>query len=82
MLCAVTGLDACCLQPSAGAHGELTGIMLIQAWHRARGNKRTKMLIPDTAHGTQSRQRRPVRLLGCEGALRARRAPLTVEGVA
>ena len=33
-------------------HGELTGIMLIQAWHRAQGNTRTKMLIPDTAHGT------------------------------
>ena len=52
MLCAVTGLEACSLQPSAGAHGELTGIMLIQAWHRAQGNTRTKMLIPDTAHGT------------------------------
>ena len=52
MLCAVTGLEACSLQPSAGAHGELTGIMLIQAWHRAQGNTRTKMLIPDSAHGT------------------------------
>ena len=45
MLCAVTGLEACSLQPSAGAHGELTGIMLIQAWHRAQGNTRTKMLM-------------------------------------
>lgn len=52
MLCEVTGLDACCLQPSAGAHGELTGIMVIQAWHRAQGRQRSKMLIPDTAHGT------------------------------
>lgn len=52
MLCEVTGLEACCLQPSAGAHGELAGIMLIQAWHRAQGRQRTKMLIPDTAHGT------------------------------
>ena len=52
MLCKVTGLEACCLQPSAGAHGELTGIMLIQAWHRSQGRQRTKMLIPDTAHGT------------------------------
>ncbi len=52
MLCAITGLDACCLQPAAGAHGELTGIMLIQAWHRAQGKQRSKMLIPDTAHGT------------------------------
>ena len=51
-LCEVTGLTACTLQPSAGAHGELTGIMLIQAWHRAQGHTRTKMLIPDTAHGT------------------------------
>lgn len=52
MLCEITGLKGCCLQPSAGAHGELAGIMLIQAWHRARGNTRSKMLIPDTAHGT------------------------------
>lgn len=52
MLCAVTGLEACCLQPSAGAHGELAGIMLIQAYHRSKGRQRTKMLIPDTAHGT------------------------------
>lgn len=52
MLCEVTGLEACCLQPSAGAHGELAGIMLMQAWHRAKGHQRTKMLIPDTAHGT------------------------------
>ena len=52
MLCAISGLEACCLQPSAGAHGELTGIMLIQACHRARGRQRSKILIPDTAHGT------------------------------
>ena len=52
MLCTVTGLDACTLQPSAGAHGELTGNMVIQAWHRAQGKPRSKMLIPSTAHGT------------------------------
>lgn len=52
MLCEITGLAGCCLQPAAGAHGELAGIMLIQAWHRARGKQRSKILIPDTAHGT------------------------------
>lgn len=52
MLCAITGLEACTLQPAAGAHGELTGIMLIRAWHKAKGNHRDKILIPDTAHGT------------------------------
>ncbi len=51
-LCEIVGLKGCTLQPSAGAHGELTGIMLIQAWHREQGHTRTKMLIPDTAHGT------------------------------
>ncbi len=51
-LCEVTGLDGCTLQPSAGAHGELTGIMLIHAWQKAQGRKPLKMLIPDTAHGT------------------------------
>ncbi len=52
MLCEVTGLEACSLQPSAGAHGELAGVMLIQAYHRANGQQRKTMLIPDTAHGT------------------------------
>ncbi len=52
LLCTVTGLAACCLQPSAGAHGELAGIMLIHARHAASGRQRRKMLIPDTAHGT------------------------------
>ncbi len=41
------------LQPAAGAHGELSGIFIIRAWHVSRGDlKRTKMLIPDSAHGT------------------------------
>lgn len=51
-LAAVTGMDAVSLQPAAGAHGELTGILLIAAYHRDRGENRRKVLIPDSAHGT------------------------------
>lgn len=52
MLKAVTGLDAASLQPAAGAHGELCGMMLFDAWFRSQGEKRDRILIPDTAHGT------------------------------
>lgn len=52
MLCEITGMDAYTLQPLAGAHGELTGMMLIAAYHRDRGNRKTEVLIPDEAHGT------------------------------
>ncbi|MGA2634762.1 MAG: aminomethyl-transferring glycine dehydrogenase subunit GcvPB [Terracidiphilus sp.] len=48
----ITGMDAITLQPAAGAHGELTGIMLVRAWHESQGNARRKVLIPDSAHGT------------------------------
>lgn len=49
----ITGLDGFTLQPAAGAHGELTGLMLIKAYHRKRGDlKRTKIIVPDSAHGT------------------------------
>src|SRR5574341_2629846 len=48
----IAGFDATTLSPAAGAHGELTGLMLIRAWHVSRGNPRKKVLIPDTAHGT------------------------------
>jgi glycine dehydrogenase subunit 2 len=48
----ITGMDAITLQPAAGAHGELTGIMLVRAWHQSQGNPRSKILIPDSAHGT------------------------------
>lgn len=49
----ISGLDAVTLQPSAGAQGEMVGVMVIRAYHRDRGDsKRTKMLIPDSAHGT------------------------------
>ena len=48
----VTGMAAFSMQPMAGAQGELTGILLIAAYHRARGNKKTKVICPDAAHGT------------------------------
>lgn len=49
----VTGFAGCTLQPSAGAHGELTAVMMMKAYHLDRGDtKRNKMLIPDSAHGT------------------------------
>jgi glycine dehydrogenase subunit 2 len=49
----ITGLGAVSLQPAAGAHGELTGVLIIRAYHKSRGDtKRTKILIPDSAHGT------------------------------
>jgi len=48
----ITGMDAVTLQPAAGAHGELTGILLIHALMEKRGNPRKKILIPDSAHGT------------------------------
>jgi glycine dehydrogenase subunit 2 len=52
-LAEITGMDEVTLNPLAGAHGELTGILLIKAWHAKRGDrKRTKMLVPDAAHGT------------------------------
>jgi len=52
LLCAVSGLDAFTLQPNAGAHGEYTGIKIIEAYHLKKGLKKTKFLIPDSAHGT------------------------------
>ena len=48
----ITGMDAITLQPAAGAHGEFTGILLVRAWHESRGNPRRRILIPDSAHGT------------------------------
>jgi len=53
LLCEITGMDAMSLQPAAGAHGEFTGLLLIKAYHRDRGDtKRTKIIVPDSAHGT------------------------------
>ncbi|MEJ7606575.1 MAG: aminomethyl-transferring glycine dehydrogenase subunit GcvPB [Bryobacteraceae bacterium] len=48
----ITGMDAVTLQPAAGAHGEMTGIFLIRRYLESRGNARKKLLIPDSAHGT------------------------------
>lgn len=49
----ITGMDAVTLQPAAGAHGEWTGLMLIRAYHEAKGDTaRTKVIVPDSAHGT------------------------------
>lgn len=53
MLAEIAGMAAGCLQPMAGAHGELTGVLLIAAYHRSRNDvKRDTILIPDSAHGT------------------------------
>jgi glycine dehydrogenase subunit 2 len=53
MLTNISGMDATSLNPFAGAHGELTGLMIMKAYHERRGDiKRTKMIIPDSAHGT------------------------------
>ena len=48
----VTGMDAVSLQPAAGAQGELTGMMVIKKYFEVKGEKRTKVIIPDSAHGT------------------------------
>ena len=53
LLAEISGFTTVTLQPAAGAHGELTGILMIRAYHLARGDeKRTKVLVPDSAHGT------------------------------
>ena len=51
-LAAITGMDAVTLQPAAGAHGELTGILMVRAYLQSKGSPRKKILIPDSAHGT------------------------------
>jgi len=51
-LCQIAGMDAFTLQPAAGAHGELTGLLMIQAYHRSRGEARTEIIAPDSSHGT------------------------------
>ncbi len=54
-LCAVTGYDACSLQPNAGSSGELAGLLAIRAYHRSRGDgERDMCLIPESAHGTNA----------------------------
>jgi len=48
----ITGMRAATLQPAAGAHGELTGMLLFYAYHQSQGAQRSKIIVPDTAHGT------------------------------
>ncbi len=52
LLCEITGMAVFTSQPLAGAHGELTGLLMIAAYHRNRGQRKTKVLLPDSAHGT------------------------------
>ncbi|GAB1476402.1 aminomethyl-transferring glycine dehydrogenase subunit GcvPB [Bacillota bacterium] len=53
MLSEISGMARVSLQPAAGAHGEMAGLMIIKAYHEKRGdNKRTKIIVPDSAHGT------------------------------
>ncbi|MBF0484299.1 MAG: aminomethyl-transferring glycine dehydrogenase subunit GcvPB [Candidatus Omnitrophica bacterium] len=52
LLCEITGFKAFTMQPLAGAHGELSGVMMIAAYHKAKGNNKKNILVPDAAHGT------------------------------
>ncbi len=52
VLARITGMDAYTLAPAAGAHGELTGVLIIRKYFEDRGERRSKMLVPDSAHGT------------------------------
>jgi glycine dehydrogenase subunit 2 len=52
LICEITGMAACTLQPMAGANGEFAGVMLIAAYHRDKGSKKTKIICPDSSHGT------------------------------
>ncbi|MBI5178909.1 MAG: aminomethyl-transferring glycine dehydrogenase subunit GcvPB [Nitrospinae bacterium] len=52
MLCEIVGMETASLQPAAGAQGELAGIMLVRAYHTEKGNPRKKIILPDSAHGT------------------------------
>lgn len=51
-LCTATGMARLTFQPAAGAQGELTGLLIMRAWHESQGNPRRKVIIPDSAHGT------------------------------
>jgi glycine dehydrogenase subunit 2 len=48
----ITGMDSITLQPAAGSHGELTGMLIVKAYFKNKGEKRTKVIVPDSAHGT------------------------------
>ncbi len=62
LLAEITGMDAVTLQPAAGAHGELTGMLIFHAYHESKGSRRFKNHRPGHRARHQSRQRRPVRL--------------------
>jgi glycine dehydrogenase subunit 2 len=51
-LAEITGMDAVSVQPAAGAHGELAGMLIIHAYHKKKSQHRSKIIVPDTAHGT------------------------------
>ena len=73
-LAEITGMDAVTLQPAAGAHGELTGILMMRALLDSRGNPRKKILIPDSAHGTNPATARDGGLRGREHQVERPRA--------
>ena len=52
VLCEITGMQAFTTTPQAGAHGEMLGIMMIDAYHKSKGNKRKYVIVPDSSHGT------------------------------
>jgi len=52
LLCAMTGMQSFTMQPLAGAHGELTGVMMMAAYHKAQGNQKKHIIVPDSSHGT------------------------------
>ena len=52
MMKELSGMDALTLQPAAGAHGEFTGLLIAEAYHKSKGRKPTKVIVPDTSHGT------------------------------
>ena len=73
-LCQITGMDGMTFQPAAGAHGEFTGVLLIKQYHDARGDhKRTKIIVPDSAHGTNPATAAMCGYRGGEHRLRPRR---------
>ena len=81
-LCAITGMSAATLQPAAGAAGELTGLLLMRAYHEANGDDRRRVIIPDSAHGTNPASVTLGRLRGDDRSLQRARpgGPRRVEG--
>ena len=83
MLAEISGMDAVTLQPAAGAHGELTGMLMIRAFHRDRATPAgPKVLVPDSAHGTNPATAVDGRLPDGDGSVRCgrRRGPRRAAG--